>query len=333
MAEEPSVHGLTSVKAPGEPRRIGVLIPIRRRAGFWAMGLAAVVIVAGGWAIRQYRNPSARADEMWEQAQRDLEAGDDSQVERALNHIGRLRAPTASDWFLRGALAGLRDRPDEALDDLAKVPDNHALGSRARMLIGQIERKRDRVKSAEEAFLAALLIDPSLVQAHRELIYIYGMQLRRPELNREFLALKKLNAFKFENAFHWCLLRNNSWEPREAVADLSRFVAADPSDRWSRLALADNYRRMGLHAEAESALASLPSDDGEANRLRIEIALDRQDNERADELLRAGVPATRHWLGCAAAGPSRGGTARRRCDSSGSLMRPIPVTAMSSSDC
>ncbi len=288
MSEEPSVHGLTSVKAPGERRWIGVSIRIRRGARLWAMGLLALVIFAGGWAIRQYRKPAARADEIWEQAQRDLEAGHDSQVERALNQIGRLRAATPSDWFLRGALAGLRDRPDLALDDLAKVPDDHALGSRARMLTGQIERKRDRVRFAEEAFLAALAIDPSLVQAHRELIYIYGMQLRRPELNREFLALKKLNAFRFENAFHWCLLRNNSWEPREAVADLSRFVAADPSDRWSRLALADNYRRMGLHAEAESALASLPPDDSEANRLRIEIALDRQDNERADELLARG---------------------------------------------
>jgi len=288
MAEEPSVHGLTSVRAPGEPKRIGVSIPIRRGSRLWPIALLALVISAGGWAIRQYRKPALGADEIWEQAQRDLEEGRYPQVERALNQIGRLRAPTPFDWYLRASLANLRDRPDEALADLARVPDRHALGSRARMLTGQIERKRARVRFAEEAFLAALAIDPSLVQAHRELIYIYGMQLRRAELSREFLALKKLNAFTFKNAFHWCLLRNNSWEPREAAADLSRFVATDPLDRWSRLALADNYRRMGLHAEAESALASLPPDDNQANRLRIEIALDRQENERADELLARG---------------------------------------------
>ncbi len=288
MAQEPSVHGLSSVKAPGESRRMGASIPIRRRPGLWAIGLLAPVVLAGGWAIRLYWKPAARADEIWAQAQRDLEDRRYSQVERALNQIGRLRAPTPSDWYLRGALANLRDRPGEAIADLARVPGDHVLGARARRLTGQIARKRDRVRFAEEAFLAALAINPTLVQAHRELIYIYGMQLRRPELNREFLALKRLNAFKFENAFHWCLLRNNSWEPREAVADLSRFVAADPSDRWSRLALADNYRRMGAHAEAEAALASLTPDDPEANRLRIELALDRQDDERADEVLARG---------------------------------------------
>jgi hypothetical protein len=116
------------------------------------------------------------------------------------------------------------------------------------------------------------------------------MQLRRPELSREFLALKKANVFTFKNAFHWCLLRNNSWEPREAIADLSRFVAADPLDRWSRLALAENYRRMGLHGEAESVLSSLAPEDYEANSLHLQIALDRHENERADQLLAHAPP-------------------------------------------
>jgi tetratricopeptide (TPR) repeat protein len=54
--------------------------------------------------------------------------------------------------------------------------------------------------------------------------------------------------------------------------------------------MADNYRRMGLPAEAESALESLPSDDNEANSLRLEIALDRNDNERARDLLSRAAP-------------------------------------------
>jgi tetratricopeptide (TPR) repeat protein len=153
------------------------------------------------------------------------------------------------------------------------------------MLTGQIERKRNRVRYAEAAFLAAVAIDPSLVQPHRELIYIYGIQLRRDVLHREFLALKNAKALSFQNAFHWCLLRSNTWEPREAIADLTRYVAADPLDRWSHLALAENYRRMGLEREAESALLTLPPDDNEARALRIQIALDRRDDERADELL------------------------------------------------
>jgi tetratricopeptide (TPR) repeat protein len=247
--------------------------------------LAVLVITASGWAIQQYSKPRIGADDVWRQAQRDFEKGHDTRAEQALERLGRLRAPNPFDWFLRAELAEHRGWFDQALADLARVPDNHALGAPARLLTGQIERKRDRVRLAEGALLAAIAIDPSLVQPHRELIYIYGMQLRRPELNREFLALKNHKALTFQNAFHWCLLRNNSWEPREAIADLSRFAAADPLDRWSRLALADNYRRMGSDAAAESALASLSPDDKEANLLRIEIALDRQAYDRADEVL------------------------------------------------
>jgi tetratricopeptide (TPR) repeat protein len=114
------------------------------------------------------------------------------------------------------------------------------------------------------------------------------MQLRRPELNREFLALQKLSGLAFQNVFHWCLLRNNSWEPGEAITDLSRYVAADPHDRGSWLALADNFRRMGLHVEAESALLSLPADDIGALCMRTQVAIDRHDDERADQLLSSG---------------------------------------------
>ena len=67
------------------------------------------------------------------------------------------------------------------------------MAAQARMLAGQTELRRDRVRLAEELFHAALALDPRLVQAHRELIYIYGMQLRRRELSREFMALSKLD--------------------------------------------------------------------------------------------------------------------------------------------
>jgi tetratricopeptide (TPR) repeat protein len=159
------------------------------------------------------------------------------------------------------------------------------MAAQARLMAGQIELRRDRVRFAEQSFRAALRLDPGVVQAHRELIYIYGMQLRRPELTSEFLALSKLTKLTFDNVFHWCLLRNNSWEPGEAIESLSRYIAADPEDRWSRLALAENERRMGLDAEAESTLSVLPAHDPEAIALRAQIALDIQQPNRVEQLL------------------------------------------------
>jgi tetratricopeptide (TPR) repeat protein len=137
------------------------------------------------------------------------------------------------------------------------------------------------------------------------LISIYGIQVRRSEINREFLALQKLTALSFEDAYHWTSLRNNYWEPRDVVEDLMRFVAADPFDRYSRLALAEIFRRMGRHVQAESTLEPLARDDPEANSIRIQIALDRRDTETADRLLalgRADDPALARLRGAEALG-------------------------------
>src|SRR5207237_10018272 len=124
-------------------------------------------------------------------------------------------------------LAVARNRTEEALADLARVPDHHYMAAQARLMAGQLELRRDRLRFAEEAFHAALRLNPGLIQAHRELIYIFGLQLRRPALHAEFHALASLSDLKFDEAFHWCLLRNESWEPSEVVAMVSKCIAAD----------------------------------------------------------------------------------------------------------
>ncbi len=219
-----------------------------------AGGLAALGAVALLWACLRFSAPDRDIDAILARAEADFSAAQYDAAERALA-------------------------------ELARVPPNHRKAAEARLLAGRIQLRRDRVRIAEASLLAALELDPKLVQAHRELIYIYGMQLRRSELSAQFLALSALTPLSSENLFHWCLLRTGSWEPREAVEALGRYVSADPLDRWSRLALAENERRMGQNDSAESVLAPLPSDDPQAIAIRAQIAIDRPDPERAERLL------------------------------------------------
>jgi tetratricopeptide (TPR) repeat protein len=252
------------------------------------IGLTLAVSALGSWGYWALRRESSNPEAVWAQAEAHLQGGRFQAVETAVGRLGRLREPTPLDWLLRAQLAMARDRTDQALADLAQVPDYHYMAAQARLMAGQLELRRDRLRFAEEAFHAALRLDPKLVQAHRELIYIYGMQLRRPELNAEFHALSSLSTLSFEETFHWCLLRNESWEPSEVVPILAKYVAVDPGDRWSRLALSENDRRMGLLDEAESALAGLAADDSEATAARARIAFDRNDEARAEYLLTSG---------------------------------------------
>jgi tetratricopeptide (TPR) repeat protein len=267
-------------------------MPGARRLGrvwIWRVSLCLVVVGVGYGGLRAlgfWSTPSP--DTIWKQAEADLQSRRYDRVDSAVKQLSRLRKPTPQDWFLRAQLTLARNQADQAIDLLSRVPDDHYAAPRARLLAGQTELRRNRIRRAEEWLIAAIKLEPRLVQAHRELIYIYSTQLRRTELNAEFMALSRLSNLTFDNAFHWGLLRSNSWEPGKMIGPLSRYVDVDPGDRWSRLALAENYRRMGLPGDAERTLAGLPRGEPEVIDLLARIELDRSDLEEAERLLATG---------------------------------------------
>jgi tetratricopeptide (TPR) repeat protein len=258
------------------------------RVWIWRFFLCVVVLAVGYVGLRALGLGTTNPAEIWKQAEADLENGKLDSVDRALEQLSRLRKPDPLDWFLRGQLALARHHADEAIDFLSRVPDGHRAAPRARLLAGQAELRRSRVRHAEAWLLAATRLDPHLVQAHRELIYIYSTLLRRAELNAEFIALSQLSNLTFDNAFHWSLLRCYSWEPAKMLGGLERYIEADPEDGWSRLALAENYRRMGRSEDALAALSDLPRSQPEVIDLLARIELDRQDEDKAERLVATG---------------------------------------------
>ena len=215
--------------------------------------------------------------------------------------------------MLRAQLAMARGRVDEALADLAKIPDAHALAPQARLRAGQLELRRDRLRAAEEAFLAASRLDPDLVQARRELIYIYGMQGRRAELDAQFRALAKLTPLTFDNALHWGLMSHESWQPDKVTEELGRFVQADPTDRWSRLAWAGSLRRIGRVDDAWKALEPLPDSDPEARALRRSWRWSGATSRPPRRCWPKVRPTTRAWPGSGDAWRWASATAPRPC--------------------
>ena len=264
------------LRGPGRPG--GALI-----AAFVALGL----LLAGGLAYLAWPRPDAEA--VWARAREAFEARDFPAADRLMAQVGRLRpASTPLDHMLRAQVAIGLKRDEQALTDLALVPDGHAMAPAARLEQGQIELRRGLLPAAERHFLDALRLDPNLTQARRELVYIYGVQLRRAELNATFRALSDRGALSFAEVFLWCLTRGVTWEPEELIRILGRAIAADPTDRWSRLAQAASYLDMSRFDAAEASLAPLPDSDPEARVLRVRIALGRGDDERVEDLLDGG---------------------------------------------
>ena len=131
------------------------------------------------------------------------------------------------------------------------------------------------------------------------------MLLRRRELNEHFRALQGLGPLTFDNVFHWCLVRSTVWEPHERAEDLRRFVAADPSDRASRVAMAETLRQLGRRDEAASVLSALPDSDPDARAVRAGSRSTAATRRRPPHCWRRVLPITPSWRGSEAGWPWR----------------------------
>ena len=264
-----------------EIRAIPATTPRPRPA--WPRAILAVLLALLAPGCRK-SDPEA----LWAEARSAFEARRFDRAEALMEQVGKLRAATPEDHTLRAQLLMARDRVDDALAELTAVPDTHRLASQARLQSGQLELRRNRARIAERFLLEAARLQPDLPKAHGELIYIYGYELRRPELNAQFRALNACEPLNFEQVFLWCLTRGVVWEPAEAASKLAQFVAADPDDRQARLALAEMLRRLNRYDDADKAIAPLKDDDPEARAIRAELALDRGVDKAAEALLAGG---------------------------------------------
>lgn len=256
-----------------------------------AIGGVALVILLGVAGIAAYRllpAPSEPPNALRERAAMLVDADQPAEAKRLIDRVLAVDTPTDRDRLILGIAQKKLGDADTALDTLAAIPDDSPLGPKARYVQGQIERERSRARIAEQHLLHALELDPKLGEARGELIYIYGMQLRRRDLSEQFSKLMEIRPLRFQEVFLWCLSRRVDWDPNSVISILRQYVDADPEDRVSRLSLADALRQATRFDEAVEALEPLSADDGDAIALRARIALDRGDAEEAEALLQTG---------------------------------------------
>jgi tetratricopeptide (TPR) repeat protein len=211
-----------------------------------------------------------------------------SRAESLLTQLAQHRTPTADDVGLRAELELGRSRVDQAVSLLTGIPETDPHAAQARLLAGRTERSRDRARRMESLFLEALRLNPKLAWAHRELILLYAMQARRAELNAQYRALSALEPLAYEDVLFWTASLEDIWINETIRDQLERFLAADPDDRFSRLALAGVLLRSNQLEEAGVLLRCLPDSDFDAQVLRARIALNRMRLEEVRSLLDKG---------------------------------------------
>jgi tetratricopeptide (TPR) repeat protein len=247
-----------------------------------------VAAVAGGvaWYLANRTDPSvlvAKAEA--ELQERHWEAAR-SQVRR----LEGIRRPTPKDRSLRARIEIGAGDDARALEELRQIVDDPELAPQALYMTGLIERHRQRLRYAEAAYRKAIRLEPGLIPARKELIYILGMQSRRRELDAEFKDLARFAPLTHYDLYIWCLTHFVNWGP-DSAEDLQPFLSADPEDRRTRVAIATLLLgQPGQEGRVEEVLEPLPPDDPDVLALRIEKELNRGRIDEATRMI-AGTQA------------------------------------------
>jgi tetratricopeptide (TPR) repeat protein len=293
-------------------------LPARRAAVAVVLTVLALSALTA-WRIRPSRTDP---DRLWAEAERAFLSGHWQRASALLKQLERLRPKTSLDWTLEAQLAITRGQFLQAFAALARVPDSHSIAPQAHLLAGRLHRQLRCLRKAEAEFRQALALKPNLIEAHKELIYILGLQSRRREVDAEFHQLARLTRLNHHDLMTWGLTHFTHWNP-DIVQDLDGCIKADPMDRYSRLAVVElllerpeveSYIQrileplpdtdpdalairinlafnLGRFAEAESMLAKAPSNHPRISRMRGEMALRRHDLDAAIGYFREALSA------------------------------------------
>ncbi len=288
IAERPVVN-----RPGGSPKDIDVQVslessappkPLARGSTWILAGLAAALAAGFGWrAVPSRTDP----DRLWVEAEKAFLAGRWDLARASLKRLERVRQRTGLDLMLEAQLAVAAGQPEEAFASLSRIPEDHAIASQGHLLGARLWREQHCLKKAEIELRRALQVKPGLLEAHKELVYILGIQARRSEVDAEFHALAQLTPLTHHDLFTWALTHFTHWSP-DIVEDLDSFIKADPDDRFSRLALVELLlERPGEEVDAyiDLVLKPLPATDPDALALRVEFAFNRGFMEEAERLL------------------------------------------------
>jgi tetratricopeptide (TPR) repeat protein len=220
-------------------------------------------------------------------AQAEYDAGRPVEAEAMLARLERIRKLTVAERLLRSRAASDRGLFDQAMAVLEN-PRPPTRGRDAALIAsrrGELELERRRFRAAEADLKRALLLDPHDIDARRHLIWLYMQQGRSTEIAAESRAMARSSSLEFLDLVVWTLARHAPVELGDMAEALARAVGQDPSDRASRLALAEAYRLLGRLDQAEGVLGALSEADPAARAVRCLLALDRGQTRRALALI------------------------------------------------
>jgi tetratricopeptide (TPR) repeat protein len=258
---------------------------------------AAVLLGPAGWLGWD----GYRADALWREARAAADAGDWDRVEVSLARRAWYRPAEPAAIELQVDAALRRGDRETAQRALAAVPAGSRLAGTGHLMRGRLLKELNRPAEAIAELRAGLRIDPGQVEAHRELIAIFGVERRGREQEAQLWELHDRGGAAIEALR--LLAQSSVTIPPGALAKdadegavLRRCLEAAPDDPALPAPLAYFLRNRGRVAEARALFEPwLRSDRGGPDIRLEELAclLDDLDLEAARPWLERPVESLR----------------------------------------
>ena len=208
----------------------------------------------------------------------------------SLVQLERLRPRTGLDWMLEAQLATADGKDGMPMPSVpsARSRTSHPIAAQAHLLAGHV------------LFIASFAASGRLRLPFRRCSVLLAGTGREPtrswstssassraaaRLMPSSTELARLTRSSHHDLFTWSLTHFTHWNP-DIVQDLDGFIAADPDDRYSRLAVVELLlERPEVEEYIKRILAPLPNTDADALALRINLAFNLGRFDEAEAML------------------------------------------------
>ena len=181
-----------------------------------------------------------------------------------------------------------QNQPEQAIEQLRKIPDQDKNAAQARLGEGRLHLVRTRRASlAEMQLKRAVELDPNSVMGWAQLSNLYDIQNQIEQRDACYRQLDERSGLSRDQLLLWTSDRRPDAVQREIGQILQLFIKAEPDDAISALALADDLRRRGELEAAQNAIKPYTADPNMPAFaiLESEILMDQGDTAQAQNAL------------------------------------------------
>ena len=228
------------MQVPGEALRASAKHSMSGHRRNFTVGLIAIMTVVIGVLVLTKRNVDT--DRMFRQARLMAEAGKVRDSIPLLDDILSHEPNHAKALLYRGQLAAGEGDPEAAIGFFDRVGDDKPReAGTARYLAATAWYTKQNARLAEQRFLASILLHPTFLKPRESLAKLYYIQVRPADLQLQLDAIRSVRDWNLEELFASQLAWVTSRLPLENIPILEGFVAANPADVFSCIALARHY--------------------------------------------------------------------------------------------